>query len=99
VFVVSGPRKRIVTPLSCDLVVAWQELSVDHNAAADTRPKNDAEHHATVSGRAIDCLGKGKAIRVVFEADWAAQFCCKVTVQWVPVQGGGVRVLDEASPC
>jgi hypothetical protein len=49
-------------PLSGDLVVSSDKLLANDNAAANTRAKNNSKHYIGISGGAINCLRKGKAI-------------------------------------
>jgi len=55
-----------MAPFSGDLVGSRNKLLANDNAAANTRAKNDSEHNMGTYGSAIDCLGKGKAICVIF---------------------------------
>src|SRR6478672_9840474 len=63
--VVTRPRKRIVTPLAGDPLVAFEEATANHDAAADTGAENRTEDDRGAATRSVGCLRQREAICIV----------------------------------
>ena len=66
-------RQAIVTPLTRNSVRPGENLAVHHDAAADARAENHAEHHCGAGRRAVGGLGEREAVGIVGEPDIALQ--------------------------
>ena len=94
--VLAGPRERVVPPLAGDRVRAGEDPAVHDDSAARAGPDDDAEDARGSGGRAVARLGEGEAVRVVGEADVAAEEAGEVGAERAAEEPGGVRVLHEA---
>src|SRR5690349_7154821 len=79
--VVARPGQRVVAPLAGDAVTAVEHRAVDHDAAADARAQDDAEHHAGACSGAVLRLGDGEAVGVVAHANPAANARLDVSLE------------------
>ena len=71
--VLRGPRERVVAPLAGDRVRPGEDAAVHDDSAARAGPDDDAEDARGTGRRAVARLGEGEAVRVVGEADLAAE--------------------------
>jgi len=85
-----------VAPFAGYAIGSVDDSPVHDQAAADSRPQDHAEDDGRSLTRAIDRLGKGKAIGVVGNANLALQTCAQVAEQVAPVEAGRIGVLHRA---
>ena len=95
-FIRIRPRQWIVTPFACDAVASRYHAPVDHDSAADSGSDDHAEHHARVARRAIDGFREREAVRVVLDADGAAELRGEIAIQRPSIEHDTVGILDES---
>lgn len=89
--------QRVVPPLAGNAVAAAHHLPVDDDPAADPGTEDDAEDIVGAGSGPVDRFGKGKAVGVVGQPDFALQNRLQVAAQRLADQAGGIGVLDQAA--
>lgn len=83
-----------MSPLAGNRIRAEQRLSNDHTAT-NPGPEYDREYRA-ISGSGTVCgVRKGKAIRIIGEADRPAERRFEISVQWSTIEPGRIRILNQ----
>ncbi len=86
-----------MAPFAGDRVGASERPAVDHDAAADARAEDCAEHHPRAGGRAVDRLRQREAVGVVGDLHRALRGLLEAAPERTTFDPGQIDHPDQAA--